>query len=143
MTRMTSCGIAAACALFVMFSPALSRAQQTKPVVKRAPAQNISPADGPEMFRSYCSPCHGISGKGDGPAAAALNPRPADLTLFARRRGGKFSAKDFEDKLNGMAMAPAHGSSDMPVWGPVFRQLGNAQLRVANLQKHVESLQVK
>ncbi len=27
-----------------------------------------------------CSPCHGISGKGDGPAAAALPTKPADWT---------------------------------------------------------------
>jgi mono/diheme cytochrome c family protein len=116
---------------------------QTPPVVKSEPAPFTPPTDGPGMFKSYCSPCHGISGKGDGPAAAALNPKPADLTLFANRRGGKFSARDFEDKLYGKAMAPAHGSTDMPTWGPVFRQLGNEQLRIANLRTHVESLQVK
>ena len=30
--------------------------------------------------QAQCSPCHGPSGKGDGPAAAALNPKPADWT---------------------------------------------------------------
>jgi hypothetical protein len=54
-----------------------------------------------------------------------------------------FSAKDFEDKVMGAAMISAHGSTDMPVWGPIFRQFGSEQLRVANLRKHVESLQVK
>jgi mono/diheme cytochrome c family protein len=116
---------------------------QTKPTVKSAPAKDISPTDGPGMFRSYCAPCHGMGGKGDGPAAEALTPRPADLTLFASRRGGKFSVKDFEDRLQGVKMAPAHGSSAMPVWGPVLRQLGSEPLRIANLRAHVESLQVK
>lgn len=37
-------------------------------------------ADGKAQFDSLCMPCHGTSGKGDGPAAAALKPAPADLT---------------------------------------------------------------
>lgn len=32
------------------------------------------------LYTSYCSPCHGDKGKGDGPAAVALNPKPADHT---------------------------------------------------------------
>jgi mono/diheme cytochrome c family protein len=133
-------------ALPILVIPVLAAAQQQPPPppkVKVEPAQPIPATDGPQMFRSYCGPCHGVSGKGDGPAAAALNPKPADLTQFAKRRSGTFSAKDFEDKLNGMAMAPAHGSIEMPVWGPIFRQLGNEQLRIANLRKYVESLQVR
>ena len=34
---------------------------------------------GKTEFASTCMPCHGAAGKGDGPAAAALNPKPADL----------------------------------------------------------------
>lgn len=132
-------------ALPILLLPVLVTAQQTPPPpkVRTEPAKPIPASDGPEMFRSYCSPCHGKAGKGDGPAAAALNPKPADLTLFAKRRNGTFSAKDFEDKLNGQAIVPAHGSAEMPVWGPIFRQLGNEQLRVVNLRKYVESLQVR
>lgn len=33
-----------------------------------------------ETFRKMCGPCHGSAGKGDGPAASALRPRPPDLT---------------------------------------------------------------
>lgn len=36
-------------------------------------------AKGKEEFQSTCAPCHGPTGHGDGPAAAALNPRPARL----------------------------------------------------------------
>ena len=129
--------------LLVLLVPVLVTAQQTPPpTVKMEPAKPIPASDGPEMFRSSCGPCHGRSGKGDGPAAAALTPKPADLTQFAKRRNGTFSAKDFEDKVSGGAV-PAHGSTDMPVWGPIFRQLGNEQLRIANLRKYVESLQVR
>jgi mono/diheme cytochrome c family protein len=36
--------------------------------------------NGKTLYHSYCSPCHGNTGKGDGPAAASLNPKPADHT---------------------------------------------------------------
>jgi mono/diheme cytochrome c family protein len=29
-----------------------------------------------EIFKNRCSPCHGPGGRGDGPASAALNPKP-------------------------------------------------------------------
>ncbi|MBI1343615.1 MAG: c-type cytochrome [Terrimonas sp.] len=32
------------------------------------------------LYLNNCAPCHGKSGKGDGIAAAALNPKPADHT---------------------------------------------------------------
>jgi mono/diheme cytochrome c family protein len=125
-------------------APVLAQAPQTKaPVVKKAGAKPTSANDGQQMFVSYCAACHGREGKGDGPAATALTPKPADLTQFAKRHGGTFSGKDFEDKVNGMAMSPAHGNTDMPVWGPILRQLGNDQLRTYNLRKYVESLQAK
>jgi mono/diheme cytochrome c family protein len=34
--------------------------------------------EGKALYTSLCAPCHGDKGKGDGPAAAALNPKPAD-----------------------------------------------------------------
>lgn len=38
---------------------------------------------GKTLYKTQCSPCHGDKGKGDGPAAAALNPKPADHTSTA------------------------------------------------------------
>ncbi len=35
---------------------------------------------GAALFQTNCSMCHGQGGRGDGPAAAGLNPKPADLT---------------------------------------------------------------
>lgn len=47
-----------------------------------APAQTAAAtgdaAHGQQIYAQTCSPCHGASGKGDGPAAATLNPKPAD-----------------------------------------------------------------
>lgn len=40
-----------------------------------------SPADqsGADLFAGRCASCHGTTGAGDGPAAAAQNPKPRDL----------------------------------------------------------------
>jgi len=35
-------------------------------------------ADAKKTYTTLCAPCHGDKGRGDGPAAVALNPRPAD-----------------------------------------------------------------
>ena len=35
---------------------------------------------GKEIYEFRCAPCHGFSGKGDGPAAMTLDPRPRDFT---------------------------------------------------------------
>jgi len=39
--------------------------------------------EGKKLYVTYCTPCHGNSGKGDGIAAASLNPKPADHTSDA------------------------------------------------------------
>jgi mono/diheme cytochrome c family protein len=37
-------------------------------------------AQGKQIYDDKCAACHGAAGKGDGPAAAALNPKPVNLT---------------------------------------------------------------
>lgn len=37
-------------------------------------------AEAASYFKQTCVPCHGEVGKGDGPAGASLDPKPADLT---------------------------------------------------------------
>ena len=36
-------------------------------------------AEGKNLFQLYCITCHGDKGEGNGPSAAGLNPKPADL----------------------------------------------------------------
>lgn len=38
---------------------------------------------GAVTFKMYCAMCHGETGKGDGIAAAGLNPKPKDLSDYA------------------------------------------------------------
>ena len=44
---------------------------------EQIPPAAMSEAEG--IFKSRCAMCHGPAGKGDGPAAVALNPKPRDL----------------------------------------------------------------
>lgn len=37
-------------------------------------------AKGRPLYQQYCSVCHGAQGKGNGPAAASMKPRPRDHT---------------------------------------------------------------
>ena len=45
-------------------------------------------AKGKEIFGVQCAACHGANGKGDGPAAVALNPKPRDFTSGYWKFGG-------------------------------------------------------
>jgi hypothetical protein len=44
-------------------------------------------------------------------------------------------------------LVPAHGSKDMPVWGPIFRALDPndtaSKVRIANILNYIESIQAK
>jgi mono/diheme cytochrome c family protein len=109
----------------------------------------IQSVEGRDLFEFYCATCHGRDGTGGGPVVPALKAAPPDLTLIARRHGGVFPRAWVEHFVthDGAVATPAHGSEDMPVWGPVFRGLDpsdtRAAIRIANVVKYVESLQVK
>jgi mono/diheme cytochrome c family protein len=62
--------------------PAAAPAQQelTKPAEPAAPTAAAVPEDPKEVFKTRCVMCHGESGKGDGPASVALNPKPRNYT---------------------------------------------------------------
>jgi mono/diheme cytochrome c family protein len=119
-------------------------------------AQTTGPANPPLMIRSlagrdlfefYCASCHGRDGKGNGPVVSALKVAPSDLTLLARRSGGTFPAERVKAFVTGGGdvLTPAHGDSDMPVWGPVFRGLDPSdtlvRIRIANIVAYIQSIQ--
>lgn len=136
--------LVAFCAAVAMFS----QAQDQTPVIKHAPAPITSAASGKEMFEAYCASCHGKDAKGDGPAAPALKKAPANLTMLAKITGGKYPSSKVTAVLRGDATLAAHGTQEMPVWGPVFWKMsqgheGEMQQRIANLNRYIESLQAK
>src|SRR5271167_4434483 len=106
--------------LLVAGAVMFSSAQDQKPEIKHAPAPQTSPASGKQMFNAYCAACHGKDAKGDGPAATALNTPPANLTTLAKRNDGKYPGDRVTSILRGQAKVIAHGTQEMPVWGPVF-----------------------
>ncbi len=54
-------------------------ANETGQKVNPVPAGAASVDDGRTLYLTNCAPCHGVSGRGDGPAGRALDPAPADL----------------------------------------------------------------
>ena len=41
------------------------------------------PPEGRALYAENCAQCHGASGRGDGPWAEGMSPRPADLTQLS------------------------------------------------------------
>lgn len=111
-------------------------------------ASSPAPKQGALTYKQYCATCHGVAGKGDGPAARALKVRPPDLTTLARRRGGKFPDAYVASVLRNGAKIEAHGTAEMPIWGPLFLALDSsfqseANERIASIVAYLESLQRK
>ena len=116
---------------------------QQPPKIKRAPPENVSAANGPQMFRAYCAVCHGVDARGAGPAASALRKQPADLTQLSRKNNGKYPVYRVVNVIQGADVIASHGSRDMPVWGAVFRTMepDTVKLRIDNLASYIESIQ--
>ena len=70
--------------------PAVAPATPTSYAIPAEPYATRSIARGAALYAENCALCHGASGRGDGPAAAGMRVRPADLTaphLFAHTPG--------------------------------------------------------
>jgi mono/diheme cytochrome c family protein len=89
--------------------------------------------DGEALYRAYCAACHGLDALGRGPAAPALKTTPSDLTSIAWRNGGTFPRERLVQYImNGKPLITAHGSAEMPVWGPNLTALSPPQAKPIN-----------
>jgi mono/diheme cytochrome c family protein len=77
-------------------------------------------AAGRASFRAYCAGCHGPDAKGDGPAAAQLTVRPADLTHITTRYGS-FPDQAIYDRIDGYSNPADSTVQMMPAWGSIWR----------------------
>ena len=88
-------------------SPSLGHWSAPPEAVKRAnpiPRDQTSIERGKNMFKTYCIACHGSEGRGDGPAAAGLNPKPPNLVKMASHHADGDIAWKIE---NGRGAMPA------------------------------------
>ena len=117
---------------------------QTAPNADEQSPPLIRSVEGPDLFRAYCASCHGVAAKGNGPAAPALKAKVPDLTLLARNNRGTFPAARVREAIMGDKVV-AHGSREMPIWGPIFHQIewdiDRGNVRLDNLVKFLESIQ--
>lgn len=108
-------------------------------------AEELVGYSGAELYKRFCSSCHGSGGEGDGPVAPTLRVLVPDLTRLAQRRQGEFPAQAVLRIIDGREVRTAHGSRLMPVWGYEFRTAGatgqDADALVSRLVDHLRSIQ--
>ena len=134
-------------AMAATLAVSMAYADQTQSKVT-IPSGRTMPSSGKQMYVNYCAPCHGTDGRGQGPAASALRTQPADLTTLSRNHRGKFPETHIQAILEFGAEIPAHGSLEMPVWGPILGKMNTSNdqerlLRISNLNRYLDSIQTK
>lgn len=117
MTRVTAVGLVTIFTLILAFGVALAKGD---------------PAKGKASYDQLCASCHGASGKGDGAAASALNPKPKDLVDKGYVKGLK---DDYIKKIVKEG-GPAVGKS--PMMPPMGGSLKDADIE--NVIAYIRSL---
>jgi mono/diheme cytochrome c family protein len=143
MKRQASKVAVGAAALFaaLLLAPAMAAAQD--------PARMKQSVPGAEVYRTYCVACHGDSARGDGPLAASMKRKPANLTEIASRNGGQFPSDLVFRTIDGREKVRGHGGPDMPEWGDALmrsRDAGDAdsvKRTIQSLVDYLESLQLR
>ena len=122
MTRLVSSllGLGVAAAVLLLGAPSFT-----------GPATAAAAEDGATLFATYCVACHGATGKGDGAASAALEPKPADFTNpeFWKGRDDAHITKVIKEGGASVGKSPL-----MTPWGAVL-----SDEQVAALVKHLHT----
>jgi mono/diheme cytochrome c family protein len=103
---------------------------------------------GERTFETHCAACHGSLAEGDGPRAASLNVPVPNLRTLSRRNGGSFPTDAVASYIDGRSVPAAHGTREMPVWGPVFsvtqelvKGAESPEQRIADVIAYLRTLQ--
>jgi len=143
--RASPLGLALALALAGTLVPGAGGQTPTTPKAEAHVPPLIRSVKGPDLFRAYCASCHGLDARGAGPAAPALKARVPDLTLLAAKNQRQFPAARVRQMIVGEIAMAAHGSREMPVWGPIFHQVESdvdwGNVRLASLLEYLQSIQ--
>jgi len=111
-------------------------------VIKQVPLtyKDVALNNGHEMYDNLCAVCHGLTGKGDGPAAPALNNSVPDLTQFKAKTGSQYHAQ-LESTISGINRSVHKDIVGMPLWFREFQyvrrdKFGRPRTMYANLKVH-------
>jgi cytochrome c oxidase cbb3-type subunit 2 len=86
----------------------------------RVGAQSAPASRGREVYERHCVECHGVAGKGDGPAAHLMTPRPRDFTTGRYKiRTTETGSVPTDDDLLRSVRQGLYGSA-MPAWQQVL-----------------------
>ena len=121
-----------------------------------SPAQTKRVDFGRAEYRARCATCHGLTGKGDGPTAAYLTRKTADLTTLSKNNNGILPVTAMYLVITGDTELPGHGTREMPVWGNAYRVEaaqhhlewpydveGYVRARILALIEYIDRLQAK
>jgi mono/diheme cytochrome c family protein len=104
---------------------------------------------GAETFATHCASCHGPRAEGDGPVAATLSVSVPNLRTLSQRNKGQFPTDAVASYIDGRNLPTAHGTRNMPVWGPVFDTTGrliaggeNSTQRIQSVIDYLRGIQV-
>ena len=96
---------------------------------------------GKALYDMNCSSCHGMTGKGDGPISATLNPKPRDFSSgefkFDADKNGT-TGEDADLKLVIQKGALAYGGSPLMTGWPTFKDD-----QIADVIAYIRSLAAK
>ena len=81
------------------------------------PADAKSIAQGKEIYVAACLPCHGASGKGDGPAGTTLERNGVPI-----HPGNLSDPRRWEDSDGGLFWKLTEGKTPMPAWGETLSE---------------------
>lgn len=109
---------------------------------------------GAEDYASFCADCHGATGLGDGPLAAGLTPRPANLTRLSTGKPAAFPMAPVMSKIWGYAETSPAAGAGMPAFAPLLEgetvlvDTGDGiatptPLRLVQLAEHLKGLQTR
>ncbi len=115
--------------------PAPPAPQKVEPVAPGPPSA-AAVAEAQKIFAERCTPCHGVLGKGDGPAASALTPKPQNLGDPA------WQAKVNDKHLETIIQYGGAAVGKSPAM-PANPDLGHKPEVVRALTQHLRSLSAK
>ena len=135
----------AAVLLAGLFAAASTAPDEKAKSQQHDPGRLTQSLNGVDIYRAHCASCHGMTGKGDGPVAPALNTAMPDLATIAQRSGGVFPVARVRKIISGDELILGHGSREMPIWGSIFHQIQQdrdfGEIRLQNITDYLKSIQ--